>query len=375
MGDRAHRFSLAGLLGGVLLALVLTLPTVRPVAAAPSPSPAASPSPSPAPTSSTIGTGLSLPGFDPQRAIVQTLAELLYGIDQQMTSQIENIWNQMVAGTDNLDGQENEGVLVDNTKLRNLWEISLAIATGSILVLLLTVLAVYWMLGEFGGVGHAFGRNLVTFLFFVMLMSASYFLIARLIDVDNGLVQAINREVVIELKNLPAFQGSTLTDPSTLNNTQDLIKWMALGLLMVIVSIELLILFIAYFIRIVLIWVLVAVAPFVLAVGILPSARGIVIYWVKLLVATVFWKFANVLVFAVLVTMGAVSTVPIYNVLLVAAMLFFMILVPSTLMRALGEPSGAVVAIRQTAHSQAVRRPVNLVSTRVTGWWRARTAA
>lgn len=373
MGDRRHRFSLAGLLGGILLALVLTLPTIRPVAAAPTPTPAAPASPSP--SAPTIGTGLSIPGFDPQKAIVQTLAELLYGIDQQITSQIENIWNQMVAGTDNIDGQENEGVLVDNTRLRNLWAISLAIATGSILVLLLTLLAIYWMLGEFGGVSHTFGRNLVTFLFFVMLMSASYFLIARLIDVDNGLVQAINREVVIELKNLPAFQGSTLSDPSTLNNTQDLIKWMALGLLMVVVAIELLILFIAYFIRIVLIWVLVAVAPFVLAVGILPSARGIVIYWVKLLVATVFWKFANVLVFAVMVTMGAVSTVPIYNVLLVAAMLFFMILVPSTLMRALGEPSGAVVAIRQTAHSQAVRRPVNLVSTRVSGWWRARTAA
>jgi hypothetical protein len=369
MGFRGWRIGTTSLGGALLLATAAALPAGAATTPTPTPSPSASASTAPSSPS------LSLPGFDPQKAIVQTLAEMLYGIDQELVSQIENIWHPMVAGSDNLDGQENVGVLVDNSKLRNLWGVSLAIATGSVLVLLLTVMAIYWMLGEFtGGVGHTLGRNLVTFLFFVMLMSASYFLIARLIDVDNGLVNAVNTQVEIELSRLQAFQGTTLNDPSTLGTTQDIIKWLALGLIMVIVAIELVILFVAYFIRIVLIWVLVAVAPFVFAVGILPPARGIVVYWLKLLLATVFWKFANVLVFAVLVTMGAVSTVPIYNVLLVAAMLFFMILVPSTLMRALGEPSGAVLAIRQTAHAQAVRRPVALVGGRVSGWWRGRAA-
>jgi hypothetical protein len=369
MGFRGWRIGTTSIAGALLLAMAAALPAGAATTPTPTPSPSASASTAPSSPS------LSLPGFDPQKAIVQTLAEMLYGIDQEIVSQMQNVWTQMVAGSDNIEGQENVGVLVDNTKLRTLWGVSLAIATGSVLVLLLTIMAIYWMLGEFsGGVGHALGRNLVTFLFFVMLMSASYFLIARLIDVDNGLVNAINQQVVIELKNLPAFQGSMLPDPNTLNNTQDIIKWLALGLIMVIVAIELVILFVAYFIRIVLIWVLVAGAPFVLALGILPPARGIVIYWLKLLLATIFWKFANVLVFAVLVTMGAVSTVPIYNVLLVAAMLFFMILVPSTLMRALGEPSGAVVAIRQTAHAQAVRRPMALVGGRVSGWWRGRAA-
>jgi uncharacterized membrane protein len=164
-------------------------------------------------------------------------------------------------------------------------------------------------------------------------MSASYFLIARLIDIDNGLIQSVNNQVVVELRSLPAFQQTQINNPSTINDVQELIKWLALGLLSIVVVIELIVLFIAYFIRIVMIWVLVVVAPFALAVGILPPARGIVLYWFKLLLATIFWKFANVLVFAVLVTMGAVSSVAIYNVLLVAAMLFFMLLVPATTAR------------------------------------------
>jgi len=307
---------------------------------------------------------------------VQTLAAMLYGVDQELLSTMQNIWNPMVAGTDNIEGQENLGFLVDNSRLRDIWGISLAVATGSVLVLLFTVMAVYWMLGEFAAGGtHEMARNLVTFLFFVILMSASYFLVARLIDVDNGLIQSVNNQVVVELRSLPAFQQAQISNPSAINDLQELIKWLALGLLSIVVVIELVILFIAYFIRIVMIWVLVAVAPFALAVGILPPARGIVVYWFKLLLATIFWKFANVLVFAVMVTMGAVSSVAIYNVLLVAAMLFFMLLVPATLMRALGEPSGAIVAIRATAHDRALRRPVSLVGSRVTGWWKSRTGA
>jgi hypothetical protein len=361
------------LLGG----LAFTLPAARPVAAAsaPTPTPSRSPSPSPSPTQNG-GLPISLPSFDPQKAIVQTLAEMLYGVDQELLSTMVNIWNPMVAGTDNIEGHENLGFLVDNSRLRDIWGISLAVATGSVLVLLLTVLAIYWMLGEFaGGGGHEFARNLVTFFFFVILMSASYFLIARVIDVDNGLIQSVNGQVVVELRSLPAFQQTQLQNPSAITDTQDLIKWLALGLLSIVIVIELVVIFVMYFIRIVMIWVLVAVAPFALAVGILPPARGVVVYWFKLLLATIFWKFVNVLVFSVLVLMGAVSTIAVYNILLVAAMLFFMLLVPATLMRALGEPSGAVTSIRATAQNSAVRRPVTLVSTRVTGWWRGKPAS
>jgi hypothetical protein len=377
-----RRLVFIGLAGALVLAgLAVTIQAARPVAAAtaPAPSPSPSGSPSPNPTASpgqSSAPGLTLPGFDPQKAIVQTLAQMLYGVDQELLSTMQNIWNPMVAGTDNIEGQENLGFLVDNSRLRDIWGVSLAIATGSVLVLLFMVMVIYWMLGEFaGGGGHQMARNLVTFLFFVMLMSASYFLIARLIDVDNGLIQSVSGQVIVELRSLPAFQQTQLTNPSTINELQLLIKWLALGLLSIVVVLELVILFIAYFIRIVMIWVLVVMAPFALAVGILPPARGIVVYWLKLLLATIFWKFANVLVFAVLVTMAAVSSVAVYNVLLVAAMLFFMLLVPTTMMRALGEPSGAITAIRATAHDRAVRRPVTLVGDRVSGWWRSRTGA
>jgi hypothetical protein len=380
MGTPRRLLLVIGVAGALLMGgLAVAVPAARPVEAAAVPSPSPRVSPSPNPTSSpaqSSGPSLTLPGFDPQKAIVQTLAEMLYGIDQDLLSTMQNVWNPMVAGTDNIEGHENLGFLVDNSKLKDVWGLSLAVATGSVLVLLFTVMVVYWMLGEFaGGGGHQVARNLLTFLFFVMLMSASYFLIARIIDIDNGLVQSVNGQVVVELRSLPAFQQTQLSNPSAINDLQELIKWLALGLLTIVVVIELIVLFVAYFIRIVMIWVLVVTAPFALAVGILPPARGIVVYWFKLLLATIFWKFANVLVFAVLVTMGAVSTVAIYNVLLVAAMLFFMLLVPTTLMRALGEPSGAITAIRETAHDRTVRRPAALVGSRVTGWWRSRTGA
>jgi hypothetical protein len=378
MGSPRHPVFIGLVAALVLASVTITVSAARPVAAATAPSPTPSGAPSPTPTSSpaqSSGPGPTLPGFDPQKAIVQTLAEMLYGVDQELLSTMQNVWNPMVAGTDNIEGQENLGFLVDNSRLRDVWAMSLAIATGSILVLLFTVMVIYWMLGEFGGGAHQMARNLVTFLFFVILMSASYFLIARLIDIDNGLIQSVSSSVVVELRSLPAFQQTQLTNPSTIDAVQELIKWLALGLLTIVVVLELIVLFIAYFIRIVMIWVLVAAAPFALAVGILPPARGVVIYWLKLLLATIFWKFANVLVFAVMVTMAAVSSVAIYNVLLVAAMLFFMLLVPTTMMRALGEPSGAISAIRETAHDRTVRRPVTLVGNRVSDWWRSRTGA
>src|SRR5437879_1488567 len=203
-----------------LLSLAATTALARPAMAvtAPSPSPSVSPVPTSSPTPGSSLPGLPIPGFDPQKAIVQTLAEMLYGVDQELLSTMQNIWNPMVAGTDNIEGQENLGFLVDNSRLRDIWVISLAVATGSVLVLLFTVMAVYWMLGEFAaGGGHEMARNLVTFLFFVILMSASYFLVARLIDVDNGLIQSVNNQVVVELRSLPAFQQAQISNPSTIN--------------------------------------------------------------------------------------------------------------------------------------------------------------
>src|SRR2546430_4073229 len=174
MGSRRQLVFVGFISALVLVSFAVTTAGARPVFAtvAPSPSPSASPSPSPSssPGQSSGLPGL-LPGFDPQKVIVQTLAAMLYGVDQELLSTMQNIWNPMVAGTDNIGGQENLGFLVDNSRLRDIWGISLAVATGSVLVLLFMVMVIYWMLGEFGGGGgHQMARNLVTFLFFVILM-------------------------------------------------------------------------------------------------------------------------------------------------------------------------------------------------------------
>jgi ABC-type multidrug transport system fused ATPase/permease subunit len=306
-----------------------------------------------------------LPSFDPTKAIYQAVAGFLYGLDTTFTDELSSLWNPLVAGTDNLEGKENVGMLIDNSKLKQMWTISLGIAGGSLLVLLFTVMALMWMAGEFVSSGHELGRYLVNFIFFFILMGASYFLIEQLVNVDNALVGGVNSGVVIELRGLKAFQLINLPDPSAIDDVKALVKAIVGLALMAFVVIELVILFVVYFIRIVALWMLVVLAPFVLALGILPAARGVVVYWFRMLCAVVFMKFVNVLVFMTFVFMGAASNVMVMNVLIVFTMLLFMVMVPSTLMKAVGEPSGAITSARRTGHELALSRPVEIVRNRV----------
>ncbi len=345
-----------------------------------SPHASTSPSPSPMPSATSIavqptsnpsrGAGI-FPDFNPTKAIYQAIGGLLYGMDSMFSDEMSQIWNPLVAGGDNLDGSENAGVLVDNTKLKQMWEISLGIAGGSLLVLLFTLMVLLWMVGEFVGSGHELGRLLVNFVVFFVLMGASYFLIAQLVNIDNALVGGVNTNVVVELRSLKAFQLINLQDPSAIDDMNALIKALVDALLMVFVVIELLILFVVYFIRIVALWILVVVSPFVLALAILPAARGLVVYWFRMLCGVIFLKFVNVLVFMTFVFIGAASNVAVMNVLLVFTMLLFMILIPSAVIRALGEPSGAISSARRTGHQLAVSRPVQIARNR----WAARKAA
>jgi len=327
---------------------------------------AAGPGPTPVTNSasSRAGSGL-LPDFNPTKAIYQAVGGLFYSIDSLFSDEMSQIWNPLVAGTDNLDGSENAGVLVDNTKLKQMWEISLGIASGSLLVLLFTVMAMLWMVGEFVGAGHELGRLLVNFIAFFVLMGASYFLITQLVNVDNALVGAVNTNVAIELRSLKAYQLINLQDPTVLDDMKVLTKALVDALLMVFVVIELLILFVVYFIRIVALWILVVMAPFVLALGVLPAARGLVVYWFRMLCGVIFLKFVNVLVFMTFVFIGAASDVAVMNVLLVFTMLLFMILIPSAVIRALGEPSGAISSARRIGHQMAVSRPVQIARNRI----------
>jgi len=333
-----------------------------------------SPSPTPMPPATSIavqptsnpsrGAGI-FPDFNPTKAIYQAIGGLLYGMDSMFSDEMSQIWNPLVAGGDNLDGSENAGVLVDNTKLKQMWEISLGIAGGSLLVLLFTLMVLLWMVGEFVGSGHELGRLLVNFVVFFVLMGASYFLIAQLVNIDNALVGGVNTNVVVELRSLKAFQLINLQDPSAIDDMNALIKALVDALLMVFVVIELLILFVVYFIRIVALWILVVVSPFVLALAILPAARGLVVYWFRMLCGVIFLKFVNVLVFMTFVFIGAASNVAVMNVLLVFTMLLFMILIPSAVIRALGEPSGAISSARRTGHQLAISRPVQIARNRL----------
>ncbi len=333
-----------------------------------------SPPPNPKPaTLSTVGQPTATPArgagifpdFNPTKAIYQAIGGLLYGMDSMFSDEMSQIWNPLVAGSDNLDGTENAGVLVDNTKLKQMWGISLGIASGSLLVLLFTVMVLLWMVGEFVGAGHELGRLLVNFIVFFVLMGASYFLITQLVNIDNALVGGINTNVVVELRSLKAFQLISVQDPTTIDDMNALIKALVDALLMVFVVVELLILFVVYFIRIVALWILVVVSPFVLALAILPAARGLVAYWFRMLCGFIFLKFVNVLVFMTFVFIGAASNVAVMNVLLVFTMLLFMIMIPAAVIRALGEPSGAISSARKTAHQLALSRPVQIARKRL----------
>lgn len=332
-----------------------------------------SPSPTPAQQSGPSLPSIQLPSFDPQKVIYQSIAGILFTFDNTLITEMEKLWNPLVAGTDDLQGKESfgPGLVVDNSRLRQMWGVSFGVATGSLLVMLFALMALLYLLGEAMGSRHDLARNLVYFLFTVITMGASLFLVTQLITVDNALVQAVNSQVVIELRALPAFQGLGLQDPTPVQDVHDLLRLITLFLVIIFVALELLVLFVVYFIRLVLLWVLVVVAPFVLAFGILPPARGLVIYWARLLIATVAIKFVNVLVFTTFVFMGAASDVALLNVFLVATMLLFMILVPTTVMRALGEPGGAVTSAQNTwrtmTHYGPLRRAGSTLRSRIRG--------
>jgi len=274
----------------------------------------------------------------------------------------------MVAGTDDLTGKQSFGpaLIVDNSQLSRMWTVSFGVATGSLLVLLFTLTALLWLLGQAVGNRHDIWRSLVYFLFTVILMGFSFFLVNQLIVVDNALINAVNHQVSIELRSLLAFQNlqsAALRDPSAIQDVHDLLKAITTLVVIVFVAMELVLLFIVYFVRLILLWVLVVVAPFAFAFSIIPAGRGLVVYWARLLIGTVAIKFVNVLVFTTFVFMGAASDVALLNVFMVATMLLFMIMVPATLMRALGEPGGAIVAVQQTWRATAHHQPLRQATT------------
>lgn len=331
------------------IAVLLTLAAAAPaLAVTASPTPSASPTTSPSPSPQVQLP--SLPSLDPQKLIYQTIAGILYSMDRLLMTEMEKLWNPMVTGTDDLSGRTSFGnaLVVDNSHLQTMWGISLGIATGSLLVLLFTLSAVLWMLRSAVGVRHDLARNLVYFFFTVILMAGSFFLVTQLIALDNALVAAVSGRVTVELRALPAYQNLGLTDPTTIQAVDQLLQAISLFLIGLFIGLELIFLFVIYFIRLILIWVLVVIAPFVLAVGILPGARGIVVYWSRLLIATVLLKFVNVLVFVTFVLMGAISAAGLFNELLVLTMLLFMILVPGTLFRAMAEPHLAIASAQET---------------------------
>jgi hypothetical protein len=354
------------LVGCAAAALLALAPAhVARAAAAPAPSPSPSASASPAQSTGPNLPGIQLPSLDPQKVIYQAIAGILFAFDQTLIGEMEQVWNPMVAGQDDLTGKENfgPGLVVDNSPLSKMWTLSFGIATGSLLVLLFALSALLFVIGQTLGNRHDIWRNLVYFLFTVVLMGFSFFLVNQLLTVDNALVSAVNGQVSVELRSLLAFQNlqnAALKDPSAVQDVHDLLKAITTLLVVVFVALELVVLFVIYFVRLILLWVLVVIAPFAFAFGIIPAGRGLVAYWGRLLIATVGLKFVNVLVFTTFVFMGAASDVALLNVILVATMLLFMIMVPATLMTALGDPGKGIMAVqetwRATTHHQPLRQ-------------------
>src|SRR2546429_7072502 len=233
---------------------MLAFATAAPALAV-SASPTPSPSPSVSPTPPTQVQLPSLPSLDPQKLIYQTIAGILYSMDRLLVTEMEKLWNPMVTGTDDLNGSTNFGqaLVVDNSHLRTMWGISFGIATGSLLVLLFTLSAVLWMFRSAVGVGHDMARNLVYFFATVILMAGSFFLITQLIAIDNALISSINSQVSIELRALPAYQNLGLRDPSAIQEVDQLLQAISLFLVGLFIGLELIFLFVIYFIRLVLI--------------------------------------------------------------------------------------------------------------------------
>ena len=289
-------------------------------------------------------------GIDFVQLAYSAIGHTLYSLDGYLVDVLNGLWQPLVVGEDNLEGgKQIGGVLeVDNSKLHLVWEISLGIATGSLLVLMLTLVAVTLVTQQVVSQRRDAVKGAVMVIGAVALMAASFFLVSQLIAVDNGLVSAFSGNVALELHSLPAWQGIGLQNPDTLTTAHDLLMAVLEGFLMLVVVVELALLIVVYFIRLVLIWVLVVVAPFALAAMILPGGKAITIHWAKLTFTAVFLKFLNTLVFLIFVFMAVVSGIGFYNELLVLGMLLFMILVPRFLMRAISEPRGLAKALRTT---------------------------
>jgi hypothetical protein len=309
----------------------------------------------------------SLPGIDPQKAVYQAIAGLLYSVDSLLIGEMEKLWGPMVTGTDNLDGSTSFGqaLVVDNSHLRSMWGITLGIATGSLLVLLFTLSVVLWMVRSTVAFQHSLGRNLVYLFVTVILMAGSFFLVTQLIDVDNALVAGVSSQVSVDLRTLPAYQHLGLQNPNAIQEVDLLLQAVSLLVIGLFIAFELIFLFVIYFVRLILIWVLVVLAPLVLAVGILPGARGIVVYWARLLIVTVLLKFVNVLVFMTFVLMGATSAAGLFNELLVLTMLLFMIVMPSLLFRAMAEPSLAFASVQDSWSRATHYAPLRIAGARV----------
>jgi hypothetical protein len=292
----------------------------------------------------------SLGGFDFVQLAYSTIASTLYSFDGYVVDLLDRLWGPLVVGEDNLSGGKQIGgvLAVDNSKLQLVWAISLGIATGSLLVLMVTLIAVTWITQQMVSQRSDAVRGAGMVIGVVALMGASFFLVSQLIAVDNGLVSAFSGNVTLELRSLPAWQGIGLQNPSTLTDAHDLLKALVQGVLMLMVALELAVLVVVYFIRLVLIWVLVVIAPFALAASILPGGQGVAIHWAKLTLVAVFLKFVNTLVFLTFVFMAAASGTGLYNELLVLGMLFFMLLVPRFVIRAMAEPAGLAGAVRST---------------------------
>jgi hypothetical protein len=299
---------------------------------------------------------VSLGSLDFARIAYSAIGNTVFSFDGYLVDLLNRLWGPLVIGEDDLSGGKQVGgiLVVDNSKLQLVWGISLGIASGSLLVLVVTLLAVTWVTrGTVSSQSDAVrGAGMVVGA--VALMGASFFLVTLLITVDNGLVSAFSGKVALELRSLPAWQGIGLQDPNTLTDTHDLLLALLEGLLMLLVVVELAVLIVIYLIRLVMIWVLVAVAPFAIAAMILPGGRGVAIHWAKLTLTAVFLKFVNTLVFLTFVFMAAASGTGIYNELLVLGMLFFMILVPRFMTQAMAEPGGLTTAVR-TAVARTTR--------------------
>src|SRR5205823_13483583 len=87
---------------------------------------------------------LTVGGIDFVQLAYSAIGHTLYTLDGYLVDGLDGLWKPLVVGEDNLQGgKQIGGVLeVDNSKLQVIWEISLGIATGSRMVLMLTPVAV-----------------------------------------------------------------------------------------------------------------------------------------------------------------------------------------------------------------------------------------